>query len=318
MESDINKLIIKGPFTIANDRYYRIYKKEAGEKTHYTVITPQVCITSCNCERGYLSFSVDDIRSDSKITALSKTLGQIETCVQSKTQGLKIHHNYTFRSCLGDWHNNRFVKCRMYQNNMNMYDHKGDVVSGGVNKLVRGSLVRILLWVKGLYITRENWGLQIIALQIRAYDISPPKTCVILDEDKPDKAKSISSTDISKYRHMQSMGVPIPAIKHKMEIDGVDPTLIDMQTKSTVNYGARSGVPRLNPGSLLQGLSSVSLKKTSPRKAKTKKPRQAPENQMVPSLEDILRIRGTLNSVKDRVIRKYKTDNDKPILGESI
>lgn len=297
MSHPFSNLIVKGPFKLSGDVFYRIYQRKENSKDHYTLITPQVCISSCLNDKGLLSFSVDDISATSKTGQLCTQIKLLEQSIKKQFAPVPKKEGCCFRSCINEWQNNRYVYCRLSSGEINCFNIHGNTVQNGLQSIRRGSLVRLLLWFKGLYIGKKYWGIQLVVLQVRIYDISPPIKCLITDEETPEK-KTSSDVKYQTYRRMKSMGVPIAAIRHKIIQDGENPDQVIpfLSAKETRSESAR---PQMGGLQLLQGLQGATLRKASQRVLpKKQKPRQAPSNQLVPSLEDILRIKNHLQPIK--------------------
>ena len=190
--------------------------------------------------------------------------------------------------------NTNYLRLNIYQAGIRVFDR--DRQPALPTHVVKGTLVKLMFWVKGIRQYSEGWKLDLVVLQARIYDPIPTNRCLIIDDEPtanvntsaiatsvlPSSGKSDDA--FQKYRDLISKGVPRMAVEQKCRLAGLDPAGIDGTSASLVKPGISLG------DSLTQAISGgVRLKKCTQNPKHKPKPKPKPKtNQLIPTLDDIL------------------------------
>ncbi len=305
MYPNMENMFLKGPFYFGENIVYRLLERhDEKKKTQIIMTSPNVVLsTYCNTRR-YLMVNIDHLKSTKSCVSLYQYIIKLEKYLKNnkafsdQRQLLSVIHN---------WNGNKYLRFSLSAENINIYDADKNLIN--IDEIKKGSLIKIMFWLKGLVVNRETFSLQLEILQIRMFDVIPPKQCLItLDELAADITKAHDANRSEKnpgthvipekYQKMLNMGIPISHVKQKCILDGVDPEILtgkktEETTSKTKPININRGLPNL-----LGEISNFKLKKTTPidrqkQKIKTK----TPDNMLIPSLEDILHIKSQLRKI---------------------
>jgi hypothetical protein len=140
----------------------------------------------------------------------------------------------------------------------------------------------------------------------------PPPLPGILPPPPPPliKLEPVIPEYLNTYFKMIKLGIPRNAVKQKMQLQGIDPNLLDNPHQNNVNK--QSSNTNTIPKITADMLQSVSLKKGKPIEKKKKKPSNTSMGFNV-SLDDILNMKSKLKKSTPPVIYekpRYNTDSD--------
>ena len=305
MYPTIRDLILKGPFYFGETKMYRLLETEKKPKRHIILTSPLVILSSYCLDRHYLMVNIDHLKSTSCCRNLISFINNLEDELSKHTHlrgiaKVPLVHN---------WNGNQYLRFNLWQDGINIYD--GDKNHVDISCLKKGSLIKIMFWLKGISLNNNNWSLQLDIIQIRIFDLLPPQKCLITSDDLPDKPMD---TPINreliipeKYQKMLRMGIPKGSVRHKCIIDGVDPSILDGSVTGSVDNNNnnnnnnnkikniiknKNNLP-FSTASLLDGINKLSKVKFDPNNKNNNKPKN--RNQHVPCLDDILAMKGQLN-----------------------
>ena len=302
LPSDSN-FCLRGPFFHGPYVSYRLFEKKKGKsgkttREHIMLQTPQVTIGSLT--NTSVSISLDNIYVANSCRDLVSTLTQLETNLQSTSKTLNgVYEAHQFKPSITTWMNTNYLRLNLLSSGLKTFDHLREQVSSTV--LNKGTLVKILFWVKGIRQYSDGWRLDLVALQCRIYDPVPVNKCLIEDEEvidtpSPPTNTSFASNEYQKYRDMIAKGVPRPAVEQKCRIAGLNPALIDTnQSGGPVPTRPAISINNTLTSAILGG---IKLKRCDPLLKPKPKPKKTSTNQLVPSLDDILSQLNSLRSTK--------------------
>ena len=320
MYPDIKDIILKGAFYLGENKIYRLLKIDNNhKKTHIVLTTPLVILSNYCIDKHYLMINIDHLKTTGKCTGLNRFITVLE-------RELQKHHSILIGksnlSVIHTWKGNQFLRFNLSSNKINIYDKDKDKIS--IDNITRGSLIKVMFWLKGININDSYWNLQLEITQIRLFDIIPPTQCLINTDDIIDNATNHNNCDnyhdtnhdmnhdnydsdnieTLKYNKMLKMGIPIESVRQKCILDGLDPDIILSNNKNLNNSTSNKNSLNINKSNLpnrvnlLAGLGSVSLKKvTKQNKNNILKTKSTNTNQLVPSLDDILAMKQNLKQV---------------------
>jgi len=159
------------------------------------------------------------------------------------------------------------------------------------NELKNKTYAKFIICPKDIWITNNKFGINWNIIQIKLYFRTDyfPKEFIFLEDDT-----NINNNNIyEKYFKMLKRGVPKDAVKQKLLLDNLDPSIIDkpklFNTKKNLNKNNSKNNSLLSEIKL-----GIKLKATAPNKENDKSKIKY-ENSFAPSLNDI---RGILKKMK--------------------
>ena len=287
----LENLKLKGPICLGYNIQYRMFS----DSNIITNISPLYYISFISYETKTIIFSLDNIRLK-KDNSFIEYIKQLENTIKDKHK--KKFKDKDFVSCIYEWNNNFYLKCRI-ENTTQCYDLDKNKI---INKIIsKGNVVKILIWIKGINISSTSCNLSLEVLQIRLYDVIPSNKCLIDFEEEP---KNENNTTNGKYEmldksydrfvKMLKMGININAVRQKCQLEGIDPTPLfkDDNSVETKKLSILPNNPMMN---VLSGIGKVKLKKTEVNSL-PKKPNKN-KNVLVPTLDDILLMKNKLKHI---------------------
>ena len=314
MYPDIKKLFLKGPFYLGENEMYRLLEKTPQKKNQIIITSPSVVLSTHSIDRHYLMVNIDHLKSTGSCVCLYQYILNLE---KNLSNNKTLVNNKKLLSVIHSWNGNKYLRFSLGIDNIRIYD--ADKKSIELTDIKKGSLIKVMFWLKGLVINKNTFSLQLEIIQIRMFDILPPTECLITLDDIPEQRNSnnnlnntISNEDSPenngdkndgiplKYKKMLNMGIPIGSVKQKCILDGVDPNIltpgVKVKAPCSNNPLYRHPMGLVN---LLGGLTSVKLNRvTDNDRIKTPIKKKSSDNMLVPSLEDILSIKSQLKSIK--------------------
>ncbi len=306
-------IFLKGPYYYGETREYRIIQKHS-PKPHILITSPMVVLSNYCLVRNYLKVNIDHLHSNPQCLKMVKFLTELEADIQENSQ---IMEGKSFISAIQTWNNNKFLRLSCDAQEMTCYDLDKKQIR--LEQIKKGSLIKVMFWVKGVQVTRKYVSLKIIILQIRMFDVLPPKQCVILSDEKIDhptlgfpesclgakketRENSHQNTIPEKYRKMLAMGIPMASVTQRCIMDGQDPSILSTPTGNSIDQNHKPELKLARPpmANLLSGLGNVKLNKVKihDQRQKPMVRVKKPKNIHVPTLDDILSMKNKLKSVK--------------------
>ena len=252
-----------------------------------------------------------------KINKLKKKIKYKKKIMYKKSYITKekyIYYNFFLQQ------SNKKIKCNIYDDKKNLKN---------IDYLDYGCDAYSIIWLKNIWLKNDKVGLNYTIVQLKVYKpIIQINECLIIEDDdifkhhsgndrndRNDHNDHTASVSIDpmyeKYFKMKKMGVPIRAIKIKMQLEGYDPVLLNRGSKETYNYVSNETSSKtssktskkslLSHVDLLKGIRNKKLKKI---KNKTNKKDLLQKigirkNQNgIPTLEEILQTRKLLKKIR--------------------
>lgn len=274
MFPDISNLSLKGPIESPHVQQYRIMAPKSVKNRLVTFTSPMVNVSNLSTNNNYICFS----------SSLKSPLVTFLKSLEERIEGI-LSTNVNVKSATHPWMGVEYGFARADWSRVKCYNLDGEDMS--VDSLTKGTTIRMHLWIKGVYVNDSKWNIQIEVLQVRICEPSYPQGCMIELESDEEESPPPKGEDpaYAPYRKMLSMGIPMAAVRQKCAMQGMNSSFLEGKPTESPKRG-----PLLSTG-LLQG---IQLRKTVPQK---KKPVVSTTKGLVPSLEDILQIRGKLRRV---------------------
>ena len=295
---DFDNYILKGPIQYLSNNYYRLYHKKKTLQ-NITFITPLYYIS--NIFENNIILFIDNLHSTNEGIKFQKNLKKIENKILKKKG---IHNNINHRSFISEWHGNNYLIAKI-NNKLNCYNINNTLIN--IKNITKGNLVRVLVWLKGIVITKKYWCIELEVIQIKLYDELPPTICLITTDtiQKSDikPPEPITLVEYNKYFRMLQVGVNINAVKIKCKLDGLDPLILDNKQQARLHSSNKQlldSSKRPSNNNLLQSISSGKHTLNKVTKQEKKPPLKKDSNGFQPTLDDIINIRNKLKPISGR------------------
>lgn len=184
------------------------------------------------------------------------------------------------------------------------------------------SYTKFLVSPVNIWLNESKYGITWQILQIKIYPQTILNTYSFIDDDEPKNENNInkykSHPQYQKYFKMISCGVPIDAVKHKMTVDNLDPSVLDSNKNEDTKV--RTNVTETR-NKLTNSLSNLFAEKKAPQKKinimeqiKLAKVQKQEKNKKIlsnvkqitgykpPSLNEIIDMKNKLNKLSDQTI----------------
>jgi hypothetical protein len=282
-------------------------------------------ITSVGINKYSLDFSLHDEKVNPEIKSFKKFIKGLDKFVSKKSLiwKKKKHKLESFIGCLKDRYNNEteLVRFKINSENneidLNIFDsNKNQLNNFKIDKGMRGIS---LIHLKNMWYNSGNYGYMMYVIQIKI-NLEKPilKTYSFIDKDSgiTDENETINSNmtcikdddRFSTYFKMLKFGIPVNNIKQRLQLVGLDPSIIDLDpNKPYYEETVHTETPNviLSGNDLLNGINC--LKKPKPLE-KLKEKLSNESTYKPPSLEDIL---ATLHKIKNKKTDDLKETENK-------
>lgn len=217
----LENIKLKQPVQYGKKKVYHIYYTNDGDQTEESEVviqTPELIIpysVLTNPEKDSLQFDCVNQQYVEYIKSIEdRILKKANRVIREEC------NEKTFLNCAKDTANGNVLRFRVKDaNDVLCFDQDGKSIS--IQELKCERKIQLILWIKYLWIYGEYYGIEISVMQIKIHMM--PQHCLFENETK----------DYSKYEKMFKMRIPMPAVEHKMRLDGMSDEDIEMFKKST-------------------------------------------------------------------------------------
>ena len=335
---DIGKIYFKKPQRITDKIY--TFDVKYNKNANFIIQTPKMLIPNApyiyqhqNIKFYKIPLIGDNYKFDENTKNFIKIIKEIDNLV-------KLKMNYFWKKCGFSEKRKSFVdsynfnskktKVFMYPG-IQVYNNKPEISifdweknKKDYNFIVPQSKAYSLIWLKNIWLKTRKIGLNWVVLQMKIYlPIYKIDECLIEDEEQIHKKMTIQESQptentndnedvgikyidhpiYSKFFKMKKFGIPIPSIKHKLQMENLNTEIIDNDPDDVFKSPNENKIST-NTNSMmnvLSGLSSVKLKKAKKIKVKRQQPKTVNTNRP-PTLEEILNRRSSLKKVNRDLI----------------
>ena len=237
----LNNIKLKKPIACLNSSYKILIKHSNVDLITQTPILYLIFgITQFGINK-YIDLAI--IENDTEIMEFREKLLKINSYLTNRIQntkvlnGIKNKYYYENRQKL-EYVNNFKPKVSIYNERLRI-NLNDSVCYFNENKEKIGSTsikakdhVKLLITPSYIWITKEKFGIQWEAIQVKVYKLFIPKSYNFIDEENDNKIKWKNDPVYGKYFDLIKKGVPKQAIKNKLIVLNLNPDIIDNNPES--------------------------------------------------------------------------------------
>lgn len=300
---DFKYIRFKKPFNIFNHTYKIDIKYNIEETIHPLIVqTPKLYIpfgVSTFGLKKYIDVSLGQQEDNQEFLSFYNFIKKFNKLIRKYNVKLpELISNKKFISCIkpGSGIFPERLTLNLYDD-ISIFDLNKTPIN--INSIKSKTHGKFIFQISHIWVNEYNWGCAFNILQIIIDPTITIKEYSFIEDDEPSKCIKDDPKYV-KYFKMLSMGIPKQAIKQKIILDCLDPSIIDQDPNTKLNTKLNSNNNKdetQKPVNLLQEIKlGFALKKTEPI-IKKKKFSYTNTNIHVPTLSQIKNARLSLKKI---------------------